>query len=67
MFMPSRESWSFGTTIEAPMFKFRTISARLVLAISLIIAATCAVLGGFSIVQQHALTRLALDQHLRLQ
>jgi methyl-accepting chemotaxis protein len=48
------------------MPKFRTISARLVLAISLIIAATCGVLGTFSIVQQRTLMRLALDQQLRL-
>ena len=49
------------------MFTFRTISARLILAISLIIAVTCGVLGSFSIVQQRSLLRLALDQQLRLQ
>ena len=49
------------------MFTFRTISARLVLAISLIIAVTCGVLGTFSIVQQRSLLRLALDQQLKLQ
>jgi methyl-accepting chemotaxis protein len=49
------------------MFTFRTISARLILAISLIIAVTCGVLGTFSIVQQRSLLRLALDQQLRLQ
>jgi methyl-accepting chemotaxis protein len=49
------------------MFGFKTISARLILAISLIIATTCGVLGGFSIVQQRSLTRLALDQQMRLQ
>ena len=40
-------------------------SARLILAISLIIAVTCGVLGSFSIVQQPSLLRLALDQQLR--
>jgi methyl-accepting chemotaxis protein len=49
------------------MFSFRTISARLILAISLIIAVTCGVLGSFSVVQQRSLLRLALDQQLRLQ
>ncbi|HEX3991660.1 MAG TPA: cache domain-containing protein, partial [Acetobacteraceae bacterium] len=49
------------------MFTFRTISARLVLAISLIIAVTCGVLGTFSILQQRSLLQLALDQQLRLQ
>jgi methyl-accepting chemotaxis protein len=48
------------------MFRFRTISARLILAISLIIATACALLGTFSILQQRSLTRLALDQQLRL-
>jgi methyl-accepting chemotaxis protein len=49
------------------MLKFRTISARLILAVSLIIAVTCGVLGSFSIMQQRSLLRLALDQQLRLQ
>ncbi|MGA3002260.1 MAG: methyl-accepting chemotaxis protein [Acetobacteraceae bacterium] len=49
------------------MFTFRTISARLILAISLIIAVTCGVLGSFSIMQQRSLLQLALDQQLRLQ
>jgi methyl-accepting chemotaxis protein len=49
------------------MFKIRSISARLILAISLTVAAACAILGGFSIAQQRALTRLALDQQLKLQ
>jgi methyl-accepting chemotaxis protein len=49
------------------MFKFQSISARLVLAISLLLAVTCAVLGTFSIIQQRSLTRLALDQQLKLQ
>jgi methyl-accepting chemotaxis protein len=49
------------------MFKFRTISARLILAISLIITLACGVLGSFSILQQRSLTRLALDQQLRQQ
>jgi methyl-accepting chemotaxis protein len=49
------------------MFKTRSIAARLILAISLTVAVACAILGGFSISQQHALTRLALDQQLKLQ
>jgi methyl-accepting chemotaxis protein len=36
-------------------------------AISLIVALTCAVLGTFCVVQQRALTRLALDRQLELQ
>ena len=44
------------------MFKLRSIAARLILAISLTVAVACAILGGFSISQQRALTRLALDQ-----
>jgi methyl-accepting chemotaxis protein len=49
------------------MFKLRSISARLILTISLTVAAACGVLGTFSIVQQRSLTRLALDQQLKLQ
>jgi len=49
------------------MINLRSISARLVLAISLIIVITCAVLGTFSVLQQRALARLALDQQLTLQ
>src|SRR6201989_3013293 len=49
------------------MFKVRSIAARLMLAISLTVALACAILGTFSIMQQRALTRLALDQQLKLQ
>jgi len=49
------------------MFKIRSIAARLILAIALTVAIACAILGGFSISQQRALTRLALDQQLKLQ
>ena len=49
------------------MFKLRSIAARLILAISLTVAVACAILGGFSIAQQRSLTRLALDQQLKLQ
>jgi methyl-accepting chemotaxis protein len=49
------------------MFKLRSIAARLVLAISLTVVAACAILGTFSILQQRALTRLALEQQLKLQ
>ena len=49
------------------MFKLRSIAARLILAISLTVAAACGILGTFSILQQHSLTQLALDQQLKLQ
>src|SRR5258705_8498131 len=49
------------------MFKLRSISARLILTISLTVAAACGILGTFSILQQRSLTRLALDQQLKLQ
>ena len=49
------------------MFKLRSIGARLILAISLTVAAACAVLGTFSMMQQRALMQLALDQQLKLQ
>ena len=49
------------------MFKIRSIAVRLVLAISLTVAVACGILGTFSIVQQRALTHLALDQQLKLQ
>ena len=49
------------------MFKLRSIGARLVLAISLTVAVACAILGTFSMMQQRALTRLALEQQLKLQ
>jgi len=49
------------------MFKVRSIAARLILAISLTVAAACAILGTFSVLQQRALTRLALEQQLKLQ
>src|ERR1700737_5080233 len=56
-------SRSFGF----PMFKLRSIAARLILAISLTVAVACGVLGTFSIIQQRSLTRLALDHQLKLQ
>jgi methyl-accepting chemotaxis protein len=49
------------------MFQLRSIAARLMLAISLTVAAACGILGTFSIIQGRALTRLALDQQLKLQ
>jgi methyl-accepting chemotaxis protein len=49
------------------VFNLRSISARLILTISLTVAAACAMVGGFSVVQQRSLTRLALDQQLKLQ
>jgi methyl-accepting chemotaxis protein len=49
------------------MFKLRSIATRLILAISLTVAAACGILGTFSILQQRSLTRLALDQQLKLQ
>src|SRR5664279_3276891 len=56
-----------GSTIGSHMFELRSISARLILAISLLIALTCGVLGTFSVIQQRSLTRLALDEQLKLQ
>ena len=49
------------------MFNLRSISARLILAISLTVVAACAILGTFSLLTQRSLTRLALEQQLRLQ
>src|SRR4029453_11959442 len=49
------------------MFKLRSIAVRLILAIALTVAAACAILGTFSILQQRSLTRMALDQQLKLQ
>ena len=49
------------------MFQLRSIAARLILAISLTVAAACGILGTFSVVQERALMRLALDQQLKLQ
>jgi methyl-accepting chemotaxis protein len=49
------------------MFQLRSIAARLILAISLTVAAACGILGTFSIIQERALMRLALDQQLKLQ
>src|SRR5207245_9959727 len=49
------------------MFKIRSISARLILVISSTVAVACGVLGTFSIIQQRALTQLALEQQLKLQ
>jgi methyl-accepting chemotaxis protein len=49
------------------MFKIRSIAVRLILAIALTVAAACAILGIFSILQQRSLTRMALDQQLKLQ
>ena len=56
-------SQSFGIL----MFKLRSIAARLILAMTLTAAVACGVLGTFSIIQQRSLTRLALDQQLKLQ
>jgi methyl-accepting chemotaxis protein len=53
--------------LGAPMFKLRSIAARLILATSLTVVVACSVLGTFSILQQRALTRLALDQQMKLQ
>jgi methyl-accepting chemotaxis protein len=48
------------------MFKLRSIAARLILAISLTVAVACGILGTFSILQQRSLTKLALEQQLKL-
>jgi methyl-accepting chemotaxis protein len=49
------------------MFRLRSIGAQLILAISLTVAAACAILGTFSMMQQRSLMQLALDQQLKLQ
>ena len=49
------------------MFQLRSIAIRLILAISLTVAAACGILGTFSVIQERALMRLALDQQLKLQ
>ena len=49
------------------MFHLRSIAARLILAISLTVAAACGILGAFSIIQERSLMRLVLDQQLKLQ
>src|ERR1700761_1710576 len=49
------------------MYKLRSISARLILALSLTVAVACGVLGTFSVLRQRSLTRLALEQQLKLQ
>jgi methyl-accepting chemotaxis protein len=48
------------------MFMLRSIASRLILAI-LLTAAACGILGTFSVLQQRELTRLALEQQLKLQ
>lgn len=54
-------------SVGFPMLRLRSIAVRLILAISLTVAAACGILGTFSVVQQRTLTRLALDQQLKLQ
>src|ERR1700753_3213984 len=49
------------------MFQLRSIAVRLILTISLTVAAACGILGTFSVMQERALMRLALDQQLKLQ
>src|ERR1700721_3169214 len=66
-----RSFWDFpislASGISVSMFKLRSIGARLVVAISLTVAVACAILGTFSMMQQRALTQLALEQQLKLQ
>jgi methyl-accepting chemotaxis protein len=49
------------------MPRLRSISARLILAVSLTVAAACLVLAVFSNLQQQSTQALALDQQLQLQ
>jgi methyl-accepting chemotaxis protein len=49
------------------MSRFNSISARLALAILLTVAAACATLTIFSVMQQQTLTRLALDREMQVQ
>jgi methyl-accepting chemotaxis protein len=60
-------AFSRQITVGMPMFRLRSIGARLILAISLTVAVACGVLGTFSIIQQRSLTRLALERELKLQ
>jgi methyl-accepting chemotaxis protein len=53
--------------METCMLQFRSIAARLVLAISLIAAGTCALLGSLALYAQQRLTGLALEREMRLQ
>jgi methyl-accepting chemotaxis protein len=57
----------FLKCLESMMLKLRSIAARLIFAIAITVAIACAILSGFSITQQRALTQLALDQQLKLQ
>ncbi len=52
---------------NTPCSSFDRSAARLILAISLTVAAACGVLGTFSILQQRSLMRLALEQQFKLQ
>jgi methyl-accepting chemotaxis protein len=65
------QSWVFPNHHDVfrntVMFKLQSIAARLILAISFTVAAACGILGTYSILQQRSLTRLALDQQLKLQ
>ncbi len=49
------------------MLRLHSISARLVLAILLTVAAACATLTIFSVMQQQTLTRLALEREMQVQ
>jgi methyl-accepting chemotaxis protein len=49
------------------MFKIKSISLRLILAISALIVVACGALGFYSVYQQRALMRFALAQQLQLQ
>ena len=49
------------------MLHFRSIAARLILAIAFIAAGTCAILGGMAVVAEKRLTRLALEREMMLQ
>jgi|GEM_PF-449091 len=49
------------------MLVIKSISTRLILAIALLVAATCALLGTYSIIEQRAALQTGLDQQLRQQ
>jgi methyl-accepting chemotaxis protein len=59
--------WQADQPSSRFMLELRSISARLILTISLLVVLICALLGTFSVLQQRSLTRLALDQQLKLQ
>ncbi len=55
----------FSDPGRIPMIKFRSISIRIMVAISLVAAASCAAISAFGLWRQQATAELALDRELR--